>query len=278
MLSGIDIDDKFVLRQHIRKVVTHCVKHKDVYKVDSVMDIQFITFEKKMRDMVNEEAEYVFRELHVVPFHPGKPQEQLRKHLTVYVGVKLCFRENFKAYTVAGNAGRSQRQYDEIRNGECGTVLHFFKNADQRLEITIQMPNVVKHILIDKKHHVNPSAVHLGHCITSNISQGDEFNTVIGIMQEINWITRAHLYVMSSRAKKAYISMCKVPKGEALFNTICQRIDQRRVTALRQALLRNTFNFQPHQNPEHTQLIDTKDLVLNTDKHIPCVPVPPKKE
>jgi hypothetical protein len=281
MLNGsITLDDRMVLRQQLRRVVTHCIKHRAVYGVNSVMDIQFITFERQMRDAINEEAEQVFRETELLSYHPGKPQETIRRGLQIYVGVKLCFRENFKSLTVPPPViSMPSQEYDEIRNGECGTVLSFTKKDNNYLVITIQMPNVVKRILLDRKRHVSPSAVHLGHCITSNISQGDEFNTVIGVMHDsAAWVTRSHLYVMSSRGKKAYISMTNVKDGEALFNTICQRLDQKRVTALRQALLHNLFNFAPNPLPHYTELLDNTKLVLNEDKSVPCVPVQEVKE
>lgn len=101
MLNGsITLDDRMVLKQQLRRVVTHCIKHRAVYGVNSVMDIQFITFERQMRDAINEEAEQVFRETELLSYHPGKPQETIRRGLQIYVGVKLCFRENFKSLTV----------------------------------------------------------------------------------------------------------------------------------------------------------------------------------
>jgi hypothetical protein len=275
MLNGINIFDRMVLRQYIRHIVEHVLKYPEVYNVKHIMDIQFITFEKRMRDMINDEMEVVARETKLVSCHRGTQQDQIKRgkgNVPIYVGAKICCRENFKA----SGDGR----YDEIRNGECGTVLSFKRIASAAdtpttslLEIRIEMPNVIKRILVDKKTHVSPSALHLGHCITSNIAQGDEFNTVIGIMQDVHWVNRSHIYVMSSRARNAYINISSSAHGETIFNTICERIDPRRITALKQALLNTPFHHHNPKHMDHTTLLDHRSLVLNHDKETPCVPV-----
>jgi hypothetical protein len=125
-------------------------------------------------------------------------------------------------------------------------------------------------MLLDRELHVDPASVHLGHAITANAAQGCEYQTVIGVLHQgcesEQWICRGHMYVMSSRAKRAFIC---ANATEEQFNTICYRVEPRRSTILKPLLAtvgrRPTVESKIHLR-NHEEMAEMAKDVL-------CVPV-----
>jgi hypothetical protein len=252
----------------IYNLLQHIVNHPEVYGVRSIMDIQFVVFKNDTRVIINRLVEECARELGLLPTAPETTVE-LDHGLSLYIGCKIAIRgDNF-------NATRDG-QYDNVRNGDCGVVTRcrLMPNG-MSVEVDFSSGALQKRMLLDKRVHVDPKAVVLGHGITANASQGSEYNTVVGIVHDTaandSWVSRGHVYVMSSRAREAFILVGN--QVETAFERICGRVEKRRETKLGH-VLKNT-GFGPYTTPPQPfgPLRDVGTLQLDTDKKTPCVPV-----
>lgn len=243
------------LQQHLHQIISHCMRHPDVYNVHNVMDIQFITFKKRVRDALNIAIERIVRDLGLV-----RPVDaiQLRPGVDLYVGAKICVRgENFGATP----------EYDAIRNGDVGTIT-YCRVMPLGTEVTFAGG---KRMLLSKRMHVNPSSIHYGHVITCNAAQGAEYNTVVGVMHDgcggDKWITRGHVHVMGSRARNAFI-MAGNTGTRAAYERMCHRLEPRRSTKL-QHVLGSLGELNEAAQEACPVIVDPQTLTLSTE---PCAP------
>lgn len=246
------------LQQQLHTIISHCMHHPDVYGVHSVMDIQFVTFKKRVRDVLNIAIECVVRGLGLV-----RPVDaiQLRPGIDLYVGAKICVR---------GESFGATPEYDAIRNGDVGTISYCRVTA-LGTEVTFAGG---KRMLLSKRMHVDPSSIHYGHVITCNAAQGAEYNTVVGVMHDDcgghKWITRGHVHVMGSRARNAFI-MIGNSGTRAAYERICRRMEPRRCTKLQHALRNNNDVLDASLNNGSVcpDIVDPATLTLSTE---PCAP------
>lgn len=257
------------LRACIHDLLQHIMRHRNVYNVHDIMDIQFVTFKKKIRDILNHVVEDCARTLGLLPTTLPHSAVALRPSLTLYVGAKICIRgESF------GAPRESLVAYDTIRNGDCGIITALNVLPDARgTDVTFTLGALDKRMLINKYIHVDPAAVHLGHCITCNAAQGSEYKTVIGVLHDgssnAQWITRGHAHVMSSRAKDAFILMGDRPQDA--FERICMRVERKRTTKLAQLLKK--LHEPDMARDDAPDICDPGTLTLAANKKIPCVPI-----
>jgi hypothetical protein len=261
-------DEHGALKKYIYRVLKEIMLHPDIYNVKGIMDIQFIVLKNKTRIMINDMVEHCGRELGLLPKFLPEPTLELASGLILYKGCKICIRgESFSA--------TENNRFNAIRNGDCGVITKC-TNTEQGMVVEFSSGTMTKRMLLDKQVHVDPSAIHLGHAITVNASQGCEYNTVIGIFHDgtanNQWVCRAHAYVMSSRAKEAFILIANDPI--TTFERVCQRLQRRRETMLRHLL--KTLKIQQQQDMETTtpmEIVSPDLLTLDTDREQPCVPI-----
>jgi hypothetical protein len=266
--------DEVNLMRMIREIFEHVQKHEKEYGVQTILDIQFVTFKKKMRETINKIVEDMAIRTGLIKA-TNEERFEVRTNLLLYKGAKICFRENFpQVFQKDSNTKRYRRAYDAVRNGEVGIVSSVVKNDDGSHVVTFSHGGCLKRILLNKKLHVDPNKVFYGHCITCNASQGSEYNCVVGVFHDgavsESWISRAHVYVLSSRAKNAFLCCINSLDPEAVFNTVCLRLEPRRSSLLRYLLQQSNLS-DIQKSREITTLPDLSKCVLESTD-IPCVP------
>jgi hypothetical protein len=266
LISARIEEDTLELRAIVLNLLKHIMAHPETYRVNTIADIQFIVFRRTMRDIFNAIVEDCAREIGLLPRRLPAPVAELRRGLWVYVGCKICIRgDSFPATT--GGGGEA---YDNIRNGDSGVITECRPLVSGGTEIVFVTGALSKRMLVSKRGHVDPAAVHLGHAITTNAAQGCEYNTVVGVFhrgaENEDWICRGHAYVMTSRGKEAFIALAE---SETVFNRICGRMERRRNTLLKHTLAK----VKSSKRTGEATIVDPATLTLNTDKHKPCVPV-----
>ena len=264
--------ESVVSMQTLESIVKHVMSRPDIYGVHTVMDIQFIAFTRKEKDMKNKMVEDIVKKLGLVPYCHPDDMCRVNPFLVIYPGCKICVRgANFKAVTDMNGS----TLFDDVRNGECGTVVTWKTRKDygNALEVTIDLGyNAQKVMLMKKGVHVDPGSVELAHVMTSNSAQSLEFNTVIGIMEgAMDWTYDQHIYVMSSRAKEAFIMIGS--NAQQKFNKIAHRKETRRVTALQKIALQKLKRKPSTTEREQIMIRDPETFVLEKNKEIMCAPV-----
>jgi hypothetical protein len=274
-LSSITyVDAKHSFERHIRDLLRHIAEYMDFYQVYSLKDIQFIAFTREMRDMANAVIE---QELAHFPNWAGcrvTSGVQVREGLFLYVGCKICVRgENFVSFR--GN------QYHSIRNGETGIVVSINIVPKLGPVVRLDVGHRTKTLLLNRLLHVNPSNVHLAHCITADVSQGSEYKTVIGLFHDgcaqDTWIGRSRVYVMTSRAQQAFIAFGK--RVLHSFNAIASRVEPSRMSYLLPMLHKRCPEPPPIAKDASVDQMrldtDLSQMEMYTGED-PCVPVPGK--
>lgn len=253
------------LQRLMTGILQHVYNNPSVYNVRTILDVQFIAFRRVVRDKVNEIVERVGSAIGLIQ-REGNGYT-VRKDLFLYQGCKICIRgDNFPA--------RPDRQLDAIRNGDVGVITRISMVPDGSACLVSFRGSgaaaATKQMLLDRELHVDPASVHLGHAITANAAQGCEYQTVIGVLHDgcesEQWICRGHMYVMSSRAKRAFIC---ANATEEQFNTICYRVEPRRSTILKPLLssvARRATEDSKIQLRNHEEMTEMAKDVL-------CVPV-----
>lgn len=262
----------------IETLLRHILAHPDVYKVATVMDIQFIAFTNKLCRYINGVVETLLQKLGLCVLPHAREMVRVNGDLLAYPGCKICVvKENFDS--VITKDGRS---FDSARNGECGVVVSCLAYSGGTVIKWNTGGTTEKTMFLSKSEHVDPACVQLGHCITSNKAQALEYNTVVGVLDDggaacEQWVYNSHLYVMSSRAKEAYFLLGK--NAESRFRTICARREPRRPTILLPVLLpllprlaEETREELREQKTEYFYNQKTHHYDLDTNLNEPCVP------
>jgi len=274
--KSMTVYDTEVCEQTITHLLTHIMNHPAIYKVETVSDIQFIAFTNDVRKDVNVIVETVARKVGLVPRVLQESIYKVHGGLSIYPGCKIGIKgANFKPVYVD-----DEILYDEIRNGETGIVDSWHPHPESGgviVKLNIGYDDQ-KTMLLKKGVHVDPAYIGLGHVITSDSSQALEFNTVIGLFcGRIDWVRRERAYVMTSRAREAFIAMG--PNAKKTFNKICKYPEERRVTVFGKSSLTYLDSFDTSGYPEFPRVAirDPREFTVTHDKTRPCVPVKNKK-